>query len=55
MKASERFLHTFHELKDKWLILPVSFGCLIEHARDEAERAFRDPAAEMGSISVKSA
>ena len=41
--------------KDKRLVLPVPFGCAIEHARGEAEKAIRDLAVEIGSISVKSA
>ena len=41
--------------KDKRLVLPVPFGCAIEDARDEAEKAIRDLAVEIGSISVKSA
>ena len=41
--------------KEKRLILPVPFGCAIEDARDEAEKAIRNLAVEMGSISVKSA
>ena len=41
--------------KDKRLVLPVPFGCAIEHARDEAEKAIRDLAVEIGSISVKAA
>jgi hypothetical protein len=39
--------------KDKRVVLPVPFGCAIEHARGEAEKAIRDLAVEMGSISVK--
>jgi hypothetical protein len=39
--------------KDKRPVLPVSFGCAIEDARDEAEKAIRDLAVEIGSISVK--
>jgi hypothetical protein len=41
--------------KDKRLFLPVPFGCAIEDLRDEAEKAIRDLAVEIGSISVKSA
>ena len=41
--------------KDKRLVLPVPFGCAIEDARGEAEKAIRDLAVEIGSISVKSA
>jgi hypothetical protein len=37
--------------KDKRLV-PVPFGCAIEHARGEAEKPIRDLAVEMGSISV---
>jgi hypothetical protein len=40
---------------DKRLVLPVPFGCAIEDARDEAEKAIRILAVEMGSISVKEA
>jgi len=41
--------------KDKRLILPVPFGCAIEDARDEAEKAIRNLTVEIGSISAKSA
>ena len=41
--------------KDKKLVLPIPSGCATEEARDEAEKAIRDLAVEMGSISVKSA
>ncbi len=41
--------------KNKRLILPIPFGCAIENARDEAEKAIRNLAVEMGSISVKAA
>jgi hypothetical protein len=34
--------------KDKRLLLSVPFGCAIENARDEAEKAIRDLAVEMG-------
>lgn len=40
--------------KGKKLVLPFP-GCAIEHARGEAEKAIRDLAVEMGSISVKTA
>ncbi len=33
----------------------VWFGCAIEDARDDAEKAIRDLAVEMGSISVEPA
>jgi hypothetical protein len=33
--------------KDKRLILPVLFGCAIENARDEAEKAIRNLAVEI--------
>jgi hypothetical protein len=39
--------------KDNRLVLPAPFGCAIEDARDEAEKAIRNLAVEMGSISVK--
>ncbi len=35
--------------KDKRLVLPVPFGCAIEHARGEAEKAIRDS----GSPSIR--
>lgn len=41
--------------KDKRLVLPVPFGCAIYDLRDEAEKAIRNLASEIGSISVKSA
>jgi hypothetical protein len=40
---------------DKRLVLPVPFGCAIEEARDEVEKAIHNLAVEIGSISVKSA
>jgi hypothetical protein len=39
----------------KRLVLSVPFGCAIEDARDEAEKAIRELVVEMGSISAKSA
>jgi hypothetical protein len=39
----------------KRLVLPVPFGCAIEDARDDAEKAIWDLAVEMGSISVEPA
>ncbi len=41
--------------KNKRPVLPVPFGCAIEDARDEAEKAIRNLAAEIDSISVKAA
>ncbi len=41
--------------KIKGLVLPVPFGCAIEDARDEAEKAIRNLGAEIGPISVKAA
>jgi hypothetical protein len=41
--------------KNKRPVLPVPFGCAIEDARDEAEKAIRDLAVEMGLISVRGA
>ena len=38
--------------KDRRLVHPVPFGCAIEDARDEDEKAIGNLAAEMSSISV---
>jgi hypothetical protein len=40
--------------KDKKLVLPLPVGCAINDARDEAEKAIRDLAVEMGSIFIGS-
>ena len=28
--------------KDKWLVLPIPFGCAVEDARDDAEKGIRN-------------
>jgi hypothetical protein len=39
--------------KDRRLVHPVPFGCAIEDGSDEAGKAIRELAAEIGSISVR--